>query len=75
VLRRCALTSIGINSATMGLAVAGLLPPVVAAGIHNGSTVGILGYAALRRGRDRPALPARAETIPRLDRDAAAPST
>lgn len=47
VLKRCAVASIGINSATMGLAVAGLLPPVVAATIHNGSTVGVLGYAAL----------------------------
>lgn len=53
VLKQCAVASIGINSATMALAVAGLLPPVAAATIHNGSTVGILGYAALagRSGR------------------------
>ena len=34
VLKRCAQASIGINSATMALAVAGSLPPVVAASIH-----------------------------------------
>lgn len=52
MLERCAVASIGINSATMGLAVAGLLPPVAAATIHNGSTVGILGYAALNGAKD-----------------------
>jgi P-type E1-E2 ATPase len=52
VVRRSAIASIGINSATMALAVGGLLPPVAAATIHNGSTVGILGYAALARGDD-----------------------
>lgn len=52
VLRRCAQASIGINSATMALAVAGVLPPVVAASIHNGSTIGILGYAALDGRKD-----------------------
>lgn len=53
VLRRSAMASIGINSVTMALAVGGVLPPVAAATIHNGSTVGILGYAALARGTDR----------------------
>jgi Cu2+-exporting ATPase len=52
VLRRCAQASIGINSATMALAVAGVLPPVVAASLHNGSTIGILSYAALDGRKD-----------------------
>ncbi|MBK1630450.1 hypothetical protein CKO31_06765 [Thiohalocapsa halophila] len=57
VLKRSAVAAFGINTATMGLAVGGLLPPVAAATIHNGSTVGILGYAALGGGRrPRPAL-------------------
>jgi Cu2+-exporting ATPase len=51
VLRRSALAAFGINTATMGFAVGGLLPPVAAATIHNGSTVGILGYAAAGGGR------------------------
>jgi len=56
VLKRSAVAAFGINTATMGLAVSGLLPPVAAATIHNGSTVGILGYAALGGGRrPRPA--------------------
>ncbi len=50
VLHHAAMGSIGINSATMALAVAGVLPAVAAATIHNGSTIGILGYAALAKG-------------------------
>jgi len=54
VLKQAALGAFGINTAIMALAVAGILPPVAAATLHNGSTVGILGYAALARRKDAP---------------------
>ncbi|NBC47583.1 MAG: HAD-IC family P-type ATPase, partial [Gammaproteobacteria bacterium] len=58
VLKRAALGAFGINTATMALAVAGILPPVASATLHNGSTVGILGYAALARLKSASASPA-----------------
>lgn len=63
-LKRCALASIGINSATLALALAGLLPPVVSASIHNMSTVGILGCAALAGSR-----PTASESVESLDNE------
>ncbi len=47
ILRNCLWTSVGVNSALLGLASAGLIPAVVSAAVHNGSTIGLLGYAAL----------------------------
>lgn len=54
VLKQAAVGAFGINTATMALAVAGILPPVASATLHNGSTVGILGYAALARRKQAP---------------------
>ncbi len=50
VIRRSFAATIGLNSLTMLLA-AGGLSPVAAALMHNASTVGILGYAALAASR------------------------
>jgi Cu2+-exporting ATPase len=47
-LQRCVWSSVGVNSAVMALAGAGLLPTALSAAAHNGSTLGILAYAALR---------------------------
>lgn len=52
VLRDCVWSSVGINSALLGLASAGVIPAVLSAAVHNGSTIGILGYAALRTSAD-----------------------
>ncbi len=47
ILKQCLWSSVGINSALFVLAGAGLIPAVVAAAVHNASTIGILGYAGL----------------------------
>ncbi|MGE4555749.1 MAG: heavy metal translocating P-type ATPase [Desulfovibrionaceae bacterium] len=47
-LQRCVWSSVGVNSAVMALAGAGLLPTALSAAAHNGATLGILAYAGLR---------------------------
>lgn len=50
VLRRCLWSAVGVNSALLVLAGAGILPTIVSATLHNASTVGILAYAAMNKG-------------------------
>ena len=50
ILRRCLWSSVGLNSVLLGLAGAGLIPAVASAAVHNGGTVGVLAYAAMRSG-------------------------
>lgn len=50
ILKNCLWSSVGINSALLGLASAGTIPAVVSAAVHNGSTIGTLAYAALAGG-------------------------
>lgn len=50
VLRRCLWSAVGVNSALLVLAGAGIIPTVVSATLHNASTVGILAYAAMNKG-------------------------
>ena len=47
IIKNCFLASFGMNSLFLLLAAGNILPPVVAAILHNSNTVGILGYAAL----------------------------
>jgi Cu2+-exporting ATPase len=47
VLKRSFQAAVGINSAILLLATAGRLSPVASAFLHNASTLGILGYAAM----------------------------
>lgn len=47
VLERCLWTSVGLNSSLLVLAGAGYIPAVVSAAVHNGGTLGVLGYALL----------------------------
>ncbi len=51
VLKRSFQAAVGINSAVLLMASAGLLSPVASAFLHNASTLGILGYAAASGGR------------------------
>lgn len=46
-LTNCFRASVGMNTLFLLLASSGVLPPVIAAVLHNANTVGILGYAAL----------------------------
>lgn len=46
-IENCFKTAVGANSLFLLLASGGLIPPVMAAILHNASTVGVLGYAAL----------------------------
>ncbi|PID73962.1 MAG: heavy metal translocating P-type ATPase [Desulfobacterales bacterium] len=48
ILKECLWTSVGINTALLGLASADLIPTVVSAAVHNGSTLGVLAYAGMR---------------------------
>jgi len=50
VLTNSFRAAVGVNSAVMLLAAGGKLSPVAAAMMHNASTLGILGYAALAGG-------------------------
>ncbi|MCD4718533.1 MAG: hypothetical protein K8S13_01550 [Desulfobacula sp.] len=43
---------VGINSVILLLASLGYLPPVISAVLHNMSTIGILGYAAVKNNRE-----------------------
>ena len=52
-LRHCLWSAVGINSTVLALAGAGRISAVTAAALHNGSTIAILAYAALR-GRSTP---------------------
>lgn len=56
IIRTCFASTIGLNSLAMLMA-AGGLPPVGAAILHNASTVGILGYAAMAGGTSLRAMP------------------
>ncbi|MFW5487141.1 MAG: heavy metal translocating P-type ATPase [Desulfovibrio sp.] len=47
-LRHCLWSAVSINSLILAFASAGKLPAITAAALHNGSTIGILGYAAMR---------------------------
>ncbi len=47
VIDNCFKSAVGFNSIVLLLATLGFLPPVASALLHNMSTVGILGYAAL----------------------------
>ena len=47
VIDNCFKSAVGFNSIVLLLATLGFLPPVASALLHNLSTVGILGYAAL----------------------------
>jgi len=38
--------TIGINTSVLLLALSGILPPLLAAIMHNGTTIGLLGYTA-----------------------------
>lgn len=46
-IENCFRSSVGLNTLFLLLAGSGLLPPVMAAVLHNANTVGVLGYAAL----------------------------
>lgn len=48
ILQQCLWSSVGVNTAVLGLAGSGYLPAVASAAIHNSSTIGVLSYAALR---------------------------
>lgn len=50
VLHHCLWSAVGVNSALLLLAGAGVLPAVASAALHNASTIGILSYAAMRSG-------------------------
>jgi Cu2+-exporting ATPase len=50
IIRTCFASTIGFNTLTMLLATMGL-PPVGSAVLHNASTIGILGYAAMAASR------------------------
>jgi len=50
VLHRCLWSAVGVNTALMGLAGAGILPTLASATLHNSTTVGILAYAATNKG-------------------------
>lgn len=52
VLRNCLWSAVGINSALLALAGAGVLPTLASAALHNASTVGILAYAAMNKGEN-----------------------
>ena len=47
VIENCFRSAVGFNSIVLLMATLGLIPPVASALLHNMSTVGILGYAAL----------------------------
>jgi heavy metal translocating P-type ATPase len=47
VIENCFRSAVGFNSVVLLMATLGLIPPVTSALLHNLSTVGILGYAAL----------------------------
>jgi Cu2+-exporting ATPase len=49
VIENCFQSAVGFNSLILLMAALGLLPPVASALLHNVSTVGILGYAAMRK--------------------------
>ena len=54
VIDNCFRSAVGINSVVLLMATLGLIPPVASALLHNLSTVGILGYAALgNRGSEK----------------------
>ena len=46
-IKNCFRSSVALNTLFLFLASCGILPPVLAAILHNANTVGILGYAAL----------------------------
>ncbi|MBC2733567.1 MAG: HAD-IC family P-type ATPase, partial [Desulfobacteraceae bacterium] len=46
-IKNCFQSSVALNTLFLLLASSGLLPPVMAAVLHNANTVGILGYAAM----------------------------
>lgn len=48
ILQQCLWSSVSVNTALLGLAGAGLIPAVASAAVHNGSTIAVLAYAALR---------------------------
>jgi Cu2+-exporting ATPase len=54
VIENCFRSAVGLNSLILLMATFGFLPPVASALLHNLSTVGILGYAALRKRHVRP---------------------
>ncbi len=66
-LHDCIKASVGINSALLLLAGAGLIPAIASAAAHNASTIGILGYAAMRGGASPdPQLSLSEQTAPAL---------
>jgi heavy metal translocating P-type ATPase len=54
IIENCFHSAVGFNSLILLLASLGRIPPVAAALLHNLSTVGILGYAALGNGNGLP---------------------
>jgi Cu2+-exporting ATPase len=54
VIDNCFRSAVGFNSVVMLLATLGFLSPAVAALLHNTSTVGILGYAAVGKNANTP---------------------
>lgn len=48
ILRQCLWFSLSLNSVLLGLATGGYIPAALSALAHNGGTIGVLGYAALR---------------------------
>jgi len=52
VIDRVFMTNVGINTATVSLAVAGYLSPLAASVIHNGTTISTLIYALTLAGRE-----------------------
>ncbi|MCP4114569.1 MAG: heavy metal translocating P-type ATPase [Desulfobacteraceae bacterium] len=48
----CFYSAVGINSTILFLATLGYLQPVISAVLHNFSTIGILGYAAVKNNRE-----------------------
>lgn len=48
ILKQSLWTSVGVNTALLALAGTGAIPAVASAAVHNGSTIGLLAYAALR---------------------------
>ncbi len=48
VLQQCLWSSVCLNTALLALAGGGYIPAVVSAALHNGGTLGVLGYAAMR---------------------------
>ncbi len=50
VLKNCLWSAVGVNSALLAMAGAGLMPTIASAALHNVSTIGILAYAGMNKG-------------------------